>query len=760
MIRFLFAHSRSAFCVAALLLTLPLYAATKLQRDGDLQPVLDRPASMINELDDDAIFYLRLPNLFSGLAGDGRRTDRAYQSAAHQQIIARLQQRIMTYAQPLLHKQIGIAELALLHLNGPIEIVVQGAGGVASPASALIVRMPIRPLSRPTIAQLLSKGISESEPLKFGADGVALMTPAPDMGVRFELSNADRLLTIKLQAQTFQQEPSPYRGLPTKNIADISMRAKRLEPSDTGFVMVARLSAFHPIVQSLIATGDDNARQMYAAFSQVNTIAIGAGYHSANSFSKKAGSSKGTGGAFSVELDLNERAMKYLPAGQMRFDAPTLGTPDSMFSLQLPNQKQARAMVNAVDQLIGDRQYALSKALDDLPMNPLEIFDVIGPSVVAYNDEGGTALAIELHDPKAWEQFLAKLDKAMENSLVRLHRREFQTRGERYLALDLRSTMADSLKPLLDVKPTAAEQSIIDETLGTSDDQPTALDQELSTWLDLLAEQRSGLGVFRTSGKWLLWSEIPQPLFGRKAGNAPLGRWLAKTQQQDFSTSLIAGSMQARHHAKLGYHIYLSMLQNLSDLLGADIAIEDMPSARELKIPEIGAIGFSVDRMQSGVAFRLHYQNSPAELLGSNGVTTVAVVAVLAAVAIPAYQDYILRSRITAATVAVRSMQIELTEMQSKDGELPTQFESTAVPPANVDSIRFDDGVITLLFNDDTPRLAGKGLQFVACKSENPDELELTWRCGNQECAKGDRAPYVPELTDTIEEKLWPAICK
>jgi type II secretory pathway pseudopilin PulG len=748
---FVFRFARNFIAIALVLLALPLVSIAAPRAMTDTKRPLERPASMINELNNDAIFYLRLPNLIAGFSGDGRRTDRAYQSDAHQKIIARLQDQIMRFAKPMLRDQVGIAELALLHLNGPIEIAIQGTGGMASPASSLIVRLPIRPISRSAISQLLSKGLAEPGDLEFSKDGIATMSPMADMGLRYELTNNDQLLTIKLQAKAFEQVPSPYQGAAGKSLAMITTRAKRLEPSDTGFVMVARISAFLPILKTTMPN-DEGTHRMIDALSQIDTIAIGAGNHTA-----KSKTSKTIGGALSMEIDLSPRVMKLLPAQAMRFDAPTLGTPNSMFSLQLPTQKQARAVLDAVARLMSDENHQVNLAIDKLPINPLEIFDVIGPSVVAYDDEGGTALAFELRNPAAWGQFVSKLQDAMKGSLLTLNQRPFTARGEAYTAVDLRSILADDDLTATET-PTPEEKAIIEETIGVTTDVDT-LDTELTGLIDMLGNQRSGLGVYRISGNWLLWSDIPQPLFGRKAGKAPLVNWLTKTQQQDFSTTLMAASGSSRHHAKLGYHLYLSALQNLADLLGTDIAIEDMPSARELKIPDIGAIGFSVDRTDTGLAFRVHYQNSPAELIGSSGATTVAVVAILAAIAIPAYQDYLARAQVSEAYFAARALQLELAEIYAEHSELPNHFESTAVPPASVDTLSLEDGVITVRFGDGNPQLSGKSLRLVACKPDSAD-AELTWRCGNQECDNGDLVPNAPIDNNMIADKHLPPMCR
>jgi len=125
-------------------------------------------------------------------------------------------------------------------------------------------------------------------------------------------------------------------------------------------------------------------------------------------------------------------------------------------------------------------------------------------------------------------------------------------------------------------------------------------------------------------------------------------------------------------------------------------------------------------------------------------MVTIAIVGILAAIAIPAYQNYIVRARVTeglelASSAKMTVADIVIANNGMPEGRIAMDYQS---PPAteNVSSIDIahDSGAITITF---TPK-AGNGTIIL-----NPVVAptgEITW-----ECKEG-----------TLEAKYRPANCK
>ena len=118
----------------------------------------------------------------------------------------------------------------------------------------------------------------------------------------------------------------------------------------------------------------------------------------------------------------------------------------------------------------------------------------------------------------------------------------------------------------------------------------------------------------------------------------------------------------------------------------------------------------------------------------------VAIIGILAAVAIPAYQDYTVRARVTEALALASSAKVTVSE-NAMNGA--ADFSAGWTEPAgtiNTTSIQVDGGtgVITMVT---TPRAGEVTLTLTPSPALTPNEIpaaELTWACA------ADKAKYVP----------------
>ena len=122
---------------------------------------------------------------------------------------------------------------------------------------------------------------------------------------------------------------------------------------------------------------------------------------------------------------------------------------------------------------------------------------------------------------------------------------------------------------------------------------------------------------------------------------------------------------------------------------------------------------------------------------------TVAIIGILASIAIPAYQDYLVRARITEGLELASSAKLAIAETTQASNGLPaTQADTGYTSPAassNVASIGIsDDGkaVITIKY---TPAAKNVVLTLSPTLSGHG---ELTWVCAVTDAANDKYVPY------------------
>jgi prepilin-type N-terminal cleavage/methylation domain-containing protein len=129
-------------------------------------------------------------------------------------------------------------------------------------------------------------------------------------------------------------------------------------------------------------------------------------------------------------------------------------------------------------------------------------------------------------------------------------------------------------------------------------------------------------------------------------------------------------------------------------------------------------------------------------------MVVVAIIGILAAVALPAYQDYIVRSRVTEGMTLAEPVRKAVAEFYDRWGALPADNAAAGVPRAEllagnvVQSIAVHDGAILVTYQIRNLRPAD-GTQTLslrpAVNRANPAGA-LIWLCGTQTAPSGFEA--------------------
>ncbi|MFN6993688.1 MAG: pilin [Aquincola tertiaricarbonis] len=120
----------------------------------------------------------------------------------------------------------------------------------------------------------------------------------------------------------------------------------------------------------------------------------------------------------------------------------------------------------------------------------------------------------------------------------------------------------------------------------------------------------------------------------------------------------------------------------------------------------------------------------------------VAIIGILAAVALPAYQDYTVRAKTSELILAGSSAKNGITEAFNVSGSLPgaTSFTPESQATKYVASVGWDGSKVTVTASTAESKISGKTLLLTPTVSGS----QLTWAC----------------TAGTIDAKYLPASCK
>jgi type IV pilus assembly protein PilA len=145
----------------------------------------------------------------------------------------------------------------------------------------------------------------------------------------------------------------------------------------------------------------------------------------------------------------------------------------------------------------------------------------------------------------------------------------------------------------------------------------------------------------------------------------------------------------------------------------------------------------------------------------------VAIIGILAAIAIPAYQDYVIRSQVSEGLAMASSLKASVAEYVADKGTWPTDTgDGTGqlgleAPPAGkyVTGITVDNGNIVIQYGDQAnDKIDGNFLVLSPGLSNNDDVI---WVCGDASApsAMASAAPAATQDTD-IPGKYMPSNCR
>ncbi|MCQ4163442.1 pilin [Tahibacter harae] len=680
------------------------------------------PAWLRERLPEHTVAYVRIPTLWGMTAApNGRALDPALASEAHTRLIADLRANIGK--DPLL-QQAGIAPAVALLLDdvtAPVEIAVIDGSDIANPASNILVSAPLKFAD---VAALNARLAELKSPLAaLDAQGKAKL---PSNGFIYFDAKSQRLYALfgmaasalaldGLVQQTAQTRP--HAMLETEKTIDASGQGLFYWMSLKGVTGMA--SAQMPAARPGTALRDflDKGQSIAGGW----------------------GTADGRGKLQIHMAAPGARLLSYFAPTDFKAGVKTAGRPEWAVTMAMPTTAQIAQIEANIETDFGPearQRYAefKEKLKTDIGVDLTGLIGLLGGSLVAFEDQAGAYSALHVPDKKA---LYAKLDE-----LVAKFKWTYET---------VKAGKATVHHLHISGFPPRTEP-------GTAEEK-TALD----AWVQLYS--RMGNHVWWTEeGDYLVFAQVPQALADRADAtlDGTLDTWL-RSQSYDPNATVLGITGTTRNAQRQVYYAYLGSLQALADGLGQKVDLASLPHAAELQLPVQGATGLSLDATRDRIGLSLTYEQNPAEVLFSNGgLAAVATAGILAAVAVPAYQDYAVRTQVAAVVADSGPLKQAVAEYYAAHGEMPGVDEDMELDYEG-ESLKYlagyhvDQGTIVLEFGDEADsKLHGSTLLISPYLLDG----ELVWRCGN--AAIDDTAAALGSETDatSVGDKYLPASCK
>jgi Tfp pilus assembly protein PilE len=682
------------------------------------------PAWLRERLPEHTVGYLRIPSPWSlAAAPNGRALDGALASEAHTRLIADLRAGIAK--DPVLQQAGAAPALALLldDLAGPVEIAIVDGSDIANPASNVFVSAPLKfadvaalnarlaELKAPTLAQPLD------------ADGKGKLSG--NGFVRFDAA------TKRLHALFGMAASAPALDLLIQQTAQTRAHAmhateKDVDASGQGLFYWMSLKGVTGMASAQMAAAKPGTA-LRDFLDRGQSIAAGWG-------------TVGSRGRMQIQLAApGARLLSYFAPRNFTAAIKTAGRPEWAVTMALPSATQIAQIEANLDADFGAgtrEAYAAmrEKMKAEVGVDPMELLGTLGGNLVTFEDEAGIYTALQVTDRAALyaklDEFVAKLKWSHETAKV----------GN--------ATLHHLYVPGMTGLAKQAE-----------DDASAA-----NAWLKIYS--RMGSHAYWTEeGDYLVFADVPQALADRADAklDADLGQWLRDNQSYDPNSTLLGITGKTRNAQRKVYYAYLLGLQHVADALGQKIDLTSLPHAATLGLPVEGATGLALDATKDRVGLSLTYEQNPAEVLfGTGGLAAVATAGVLAAIAVPAYEDYVARTQVGQVLGDATRYQATIAEYYAKKRKLPASDDDLAHAEFGA-SLKYlegyyvDSGAIVLQFGDEAKKALHDTTLVLTPYALNG---ELVWQCGDAAIDAEAEAISDTAETTTAPANLLPANCK
>jgi hypothetical protein len=582
-------------------------------------------------LPDDALVYARIPHPLGMLAAPkGNALDPAMRSDANIATILKIREGITANVLPRIPAFQDL-HLRMLekHLRSPLEFAL-----LPLPAPSLLIATRLVVRSAEAFEALLVELAAEG-------GGLSLVAPLDDRGVgqivglpvpAFVQFEDGRLMLNAGPSVSPESFEMILAGIAENT--DHAMRSLERRVDTSGQGVFFWVNTERALAMATVMMQPEQFEQITEAGLD-KTASVGIGWGVANGK-----------GRFSVVADLRpEYDRGFVPDVNIDLQAKSVGEPDGLLLLAIPTADEfqrieARVLDKLEIDVISEWEELEQSMLEEAGFSIEDLLNSIGPEVLLIFDGAGDYGALRIRDRKLWDRIIAGMAESIQSEPEKR-----RIGGRTYYHWGIESELMD-----------------LDEAPETE-----------SHWFAELFARAKDHSYWTYEGDYLYFASVPQILMDRYelGADTDIATWLRERQRIDSSAAFMSISGTSSKVPERVYAVYLELLQLLADVAQTEIDIWSMPTARQLDLPRAGTRGFTLSLGNPTLAAEFTFENNPAEFLGGAG--GIAMVGIVAAIAIPAYQDYTIRAQVSQGLTLSEPTKLAVTDHYFDTGEFPGQ---------------------------------------------------------------------------------------
>jgi len=614
---------------------------------------LSEPASLRNSLPPEAISYLRIPNPWGFLSSPkGSVLNEALANEQHVQQIQNLEaaiyQNLLNLSQADIHPAL---RLFLHHLRSPIEAVALLPEQMPPPLANHLISAKLDLTSIEAFNQLLTQLVAKTDALSLvnplSKDGYGLLIAAQMLPLFLHYNVNTRTVYI-MGGFTANQAifKETLAGLAPVTHHPMYDMEKQVDTSGQGFFQWLNFQRLSPILLNKIPP--DMISQWHK-WGVTSLRAVGLGW----------GVSEGKG-RLKLILDMPRTGFRqFFPGISNNLTLTASGQPQTVVSFSIPALAWLKGFEKIADQVLLDEQIKKydafkTKLQSEMGYSLETLLGAFGPQMLFFSDEVGYFGAFQINNRDLMQKVLTTLMK--KHDWASYNSREIKGKTYHHLKTGFIQKAIEEHPELL--SPSSAGKKAF-----------------VLFWTQFISNLKTHYYWVEEDG-YLIFATLPQFLLDRQqSARVPLQTWLKQKQGQDNQSSLFLFSTTFSETPRKLYHAYLYSLVLLGDVFETEIDLFTLPTARELNLPMTGTYGIQFDLSDSQLSLELVFENNPLEFIFEGGMSTVAIIGIMAAVAIPAYNDYMLKSKISAGMRLLNAAKMTAEVFRLEEGRFPTVKE-------------------------------------------------------------------------------------
>ncbi|AUD79256.1 hypothetical protein CW740_08360 [Kangiella profundi] len=687
------------FMVASSLLFMSACSEDKQQTVKPASKPLVQAAWLQASLPDSTVAYVRVPTAWFLFTGQDNGFKLAQNNEAHNQQVQAIQtalnQNILSHLEA---PSDAVAKLFVEHMTSPLEVAfIQESAGKPMPIMVYATRFDFADNKsfNDTLVSLTSDLKAQGINHTANDDGTGSFAMPGAMARYHYDANTQQFVMATGFATSFTVLSNVMDSLKDNSKHAMHDIQNRIDSSGKGLFAWVNTKQIMPMLSMSLPPQQLNELKALG-LDQMNAAGFGYGVSDGKT-------------RLTMLVDMPKVGIRdFIPAVNNDFDIKTVGTPRTMAMISIPTYEELVRLFNSINKA-KDGSASLEElnqqVVEKLGFDLEQLASVFGPELIYFRDDVGSFTATKVNDPELMQQMIDSVIKNAEgNYQVAKHQ------GKEIHALSFKAMAKEDLAELSSATPLSFEKTF----------------SKLNTRL-----------YWTIENGYLIYSSVPQPLIERskRRPTTSLAKWVNDTQGQDVSHSIFSATTSVRDLSRNSYHYYLEALLMVADITEADFDIMALPTADQMGFSEYGAVGFKLDSSDKYLGVEFTFEQSASDILfAGGGMQAVAVTGVLAAVAIPAYQDYTKRAKLAQATVTANTLKSQVAYAQAmgesfeeldlgKHG-IGAELTTTEV----IEYVDVNDGVVTVYLD---PATFGNGYSEVYAKFEPiiEEKVIVGWSC-------------------------------